>query len=168
MSNDGEMRRRLDLLEHKVAELEDERAIRELLARYGYNADSPARREAFVQLFTEDGVQDVDRPSGEIEVFTGHDEITGMVENAVTNVGFHGRAMHVEGINVVVHVTGDEAVADSYTMRLKDDGGVLGMHLAGNVQWGLRKVDGRWMVHERRRRTIGHAQYTQNIDATPT
>ena len=54
MATNSEMVARLEALEARVQELEDERAIRELLARYGYTADT-CKDEAFVDLYTEDG-----------------------------------------------------------------------------------------------------------------
>jgi SnoaL-like domain len=44
--------------EQRVQELEDERAIRELLARYGFNADA-CRDEASINRYTEDGVMNL-------------------------------------------------------------------------------------------------------------
>jgi hypothetical protein len=49
---------RLLKLEARIRELEDERHIRELLARYGYNADC-CRDKEYVELYTDDGVMDL-------------------------------------------------------------------------------------------------------------
>jgi len=51
VSDNSKILARLEALEARVQELEDERAIRDLLSRYGYTADS-CKDEAFVDLYT--------------------------------------------------------------------------------------------------------------------
>src|SRR5207253_7128908 len=54
MTQQADLEARLAALEARVQELEDDRAIRDLLARYGFTADN-CQDEAFVQLYTDDG-----------------------------------------------------------------------------------------------------------------
>jgi hypothetical protein len=49
---------RVKELEARIQKIEDDKAIRELLARYGYTADQ-GRGEAYVELYTDDGVLDM-------------------------------------------------------------------------------------------------------------
>jgi hypothetical protein len=159
---------RIAKLEARIEELEDERAIRELLARYGYNADC-CRDEAYVDLYTEDGAIEVAAGANHFR-HIGKDQIRGFIKdpNGHSAPGFYGKAMHVQGNNVVVHVHGDEATVNSYSIVLHGDGSMTPKLLtAGNNQWELRKVDGRWLIVERRRRNLGDERYIGNLDATP-
>jgi hypothetical protein len=56
---------------------------------------------------------------------------------------------------------------DSYSLVLQGDGPNVSMVSAGNNQWRMRKVNGKWLFKERRRRQIGDPDYTTNLDATP-
>ena len=58
MATMEEMERRIQQLEARMTEAEDERAIRELLSRYGYTADVKKDKE-YVDLYTEDGVMNL-------------------------------------------------------------------------------------------------------------
>ena len=62
---------------------------------------------------------------------------------------------------------GDEAVADSYGIAIATADGENTIVSAGNNQWQLRRVDGRWLIRERRGATLGDDKFTTNLDATP-
>jgi uncharacterized protein (TIGR02246 family) len=174
VSIDPEVQARLTALETRIQELEDDRAIRSLLARYGFTADT-SNDEAYVQLYTEDGAINLTFPGGEangqetVVVWTGKDQ----VREFITQRGLHhqpghdGKLMHVQGNNLVTHINGDAAVVNSYSVVLKDDSEGISVTSAGNNQWLLEKVDGTWLIKERRRREIGGQGYTANLDATP-
>jgi hypothetical protein len=159
---------RIAKLEARIEELENERAIRELLARYGFNADC-CRDEAYIDLYAEDGAIEVS--SGD-DTFRceGKDQIRGFITDPKGHSapGFYGKAMHVQGNNVVSHIRGDEATVNSYSIVFHGDGSMTPKLLtAGNNQWELRKVGGRWLIKERRRRNVGDDRYINNLDATP-
>ena len=54
MTDPADLEARIEALEARVLELEEDRAIRDLLARYGFTADT-CQDEAFVELYTSDG-----------------------------------------------------------------------------------------------------------------
>jgi len=164
---------RLAALEQRVQELEDERDIRELLSRYGFNADA-CRDEAYVDLYTDDGVMNLvvgeqDAYGVEPRIWRGKDELREFIQDpeAHHKPGFYGRAMHVQGNNVVCHIHGEEATVNSYSLVLHREGDQVALLSAGNNQWQLRKVDGAWLIEERRRRHLGGDGYIQNLDASP-
>jgi hypothetical protein len=159
---------RIAKLEARIEELENERAIRELLARYGFNADC-CRDEAYVDLYTDDGAIEVSAGANTFRC-EGKAEIRGFITdpNGHSRPGFYGKAMHMQGANVVTHIRGDEATVNSYSVVLTGDGSMTPSLLtAGNNQWEMRKVDGEWLIKERRRRNLGDDRYTGNLDATP-
>jgi SnoaL-like domain len=169
---DSSLETRLAALELRVQELEDERDIRELLSRYGFNADA-CRDEAYVNLYTDDGSMDLVVGEGDAygtgpRVWRGKDQLRSFIEDpeAHHKPGFYGRAMHVQGNNVVCHIHGDEATVNSYSLVLNRDGDQVALMSAGNNQWQLRKVDGAWLIVERRRRHMGGEGYIENLDAT--
>jgi hypothetical protein len=171
--SDGDVQARLAALEARIKELEDDRAIREVLARYGYNADG-CRDEAYIALYTDDGVMNLTVGPGTphykgVMVWKGKDELRQFITDpgAHHRPGFYGHSMHVQGNNIVTHIDGDQAVVNSYSIVLHDDDGNLRLQSAGNNQWQLKKVDGQWLIQERRRRQVGDGHYTGNLDATP-
>lgn len=150
----------LAALEARVTELEDDRAIRELLARYGYYADACLDDEYFA-LFTEDCVMDVSSGRGddpyEVVRWEGLDAMREFlrVRTAAHDNGFYGRSMHVQGNNLVVRVDGDTAVATGYSFIFHQDGPTLRLLSASLNEWHLRRRDARWLIHERKRRMAG-------------
>jgi uncharacterized protein (TIGR02246 family) len=153
---------RLAKLEARVQELEDERRIRDLLARYGYNADSGAKRaEQYLSIFTDDGALDITGARWE-----GKKALREFVDEAVGPTHFDGTGMHLTGSNVVSHISGDEAVVDSYHAVLHADHfGFRVIHAASN-EWTLTKVGGQWLIKERRSRRLGTSEFSTNIAAT--
>lgn len=75
--------------------------------------------------------------------------------------------MHIMGSALVAHINGDDAIANSYNMLLMRDGDQTCISTAGNNQWTLKRVNGKWLLKERRRRNIGGKGYQENVDATP-
>ncbi len=172
MATVEELERRIQQLEGRMAEAEDERAIRELLARYGYTADVKKDKE-YVDLYTEDGVMNLGsgtRPGYEpLRRWEGRD---GLWEFITDTQGHkrpeeYGYRMHVQGNNVVCHINGDDAVVNSYSIVLLRSGDDVLLNSAGNNQWTLKKVNGNWLIKERRRRHIAGIEYHDNLDATP-
>jgi hypothetical protein len=159
-------------LEERVQELEDDRAIRELLARYGYNADQ-GRSEAYVNLFTEDGALDITTgPGGRgagmeprsvdrevINRFDGHKALRAFITDPKGHKSIEGNCLHVHGNNLTTHIDGDKAVADSYGITLvRQDAGFLLLTAAAN-RWTLRKTDGQWRIKECFRRRPGTEEF---------
>lgn len=166
---DSELLARVAKLEARIEELENEREIRELLARYGFNADC-CRDDEYIELYTENGAIDLTTGGGGIRRWQGKDELRKFISdpNAHHAPGFYGHAMHMQGNNVVIKIEDGEAVVNSYSIVLQGDGTSAPVFFsAGNNQWRMRKVDGRWLIEERRRRHIGDDRYIHNLDGTP-
>jgi SnoaL-like domain len=174
VSIDPDVERRLAAMEARLQELEDDRAIRDVLARYGFTADT-CNDEAYVQLYTEDGGINLTFPGqaedggSNVMIWQGKDQVRQFItqQGLHNQPGFHGRLMHVQGNNLVTHIDGDQAVANSYSIVLEGENGGVSLNSAGNNQWLFEKVDGRWLIKERRRRAIGDEGYMTNLDATP-
>lgn len=147
-------------LEARLRELEDDRDIRELLARYGYYADAPLDEEYF-GLFTDDCVMDVSAGRGEdpyeIVRWEGLAEMRRFLSErtAQHDNGFYGRSFHVQGNNLAVKVTGDDAVANGYSFIFHQDGPTLKLLSASLNAWAFRREDGRWKIRTRKRRMAG-------------
>ncbi|MEU1305399.1 MULTISPECIES: nuclear transport factor 2 family protein [Streptomyces] len=154
------MEDRLAVLEARLRELEDDREIRELLARYGYYADAPLDEEYF-GLFTEDCVMDVSSGRGEdpyeIVRWEGLAQMRRFLSErtAQHDNGFYGRSFHVQGNNLVVKVIGDDAVANGYSFIFHQDGPALKLLSASLNEWAFRREDGRWKIQMRKRRMAG-------------
>lgn len=151
----------------RVEVLEAEREIREVLARYGHTADT-CQDEAYVDLYTDDAEIDVSfdaQVEAEDFRYVGREEIRRFIGKPGEHhrPGFYGRSMHLMGPNLVVHVTGDTATAESYNMTFqKSDAGVVIIAAANNF-WRFRKEAGRWRIALRRRREVGSAGYVRNV-----
>lgn len=165
------MQDRLAALEARLLDLEDEREIRELLARYGYYADAPLDDEYF-GLFTEDCVMDVSAGRGddpyEVLRWEGladmrefHAERTAAHDN-----GFYGHSFHVQGNNLAIVVDGTDAVANGYSFIFHQDGATLKLLSASLNAWKFRKEDGRWKILERRRRMSGAPDQAELLRAS--
>jgi ketosteroid isomerase-like protein len=168
---------RLEVLEARLREVEDEREIRELLSRYGFHADA-RRDEAYLELWTDDGVFDVsmDRHIAGVDTsyqdgrrFVGKEQLREMITDPDGHArpGVYGHTLHVQGNNVVVHIDGDEAVANAYSLLVYNTGEGLELRAAGTNHWGFRREDGRWRITERRRRAVGDPATDENLSATP-
>lgn len=165
---------RLEALEARLVELEDERAIRDLLSRYGFTADT-CMDEAFVELYTDDATVklslcDDTLTDDDVGIWEGRDGIREFITHPKGHhsPALYGKSMHVND-NIVIHLDGDEATANSYqfAMAMVEGGGVTVLS-AGNNQWQLRKVDGAWQIKERRGAYLGDDFFAINMDATPS
>ena len=159
----------------RVAELEDDRAIRDVLARYGYTADT-CKDEEFVELYTEDGRIKVAASakaraalgSGEWALYESRDGIREFITHPRGHHSpqLYGKSMHLQGNNLVTEVQGDEAIALGYQVAIVVDDQGTRVLSAGNNQWQLRKIAGRWLIKERRGAYLGDDHFTSNLDAT--
>jgi len=156
---------RLAALEGRVRELEDERALRELLTRYSFGADV-YRGADWVGLFTPDGRYEL----GSRNVagaynggFFGAEELLGLITGS--GMPAQGRSQHHHG-PVIFHVDNDEASAQSYSITyLLGDDGRTHVFCAGFSRWTFRRVDGRWRITERDRRELGSDEVVALIDS---
>ncbi len=162
----------LEQLNRRVTALEDERAIRELISRYGHYADL-GYEDAWVGQWTEDGVYDlvsVLRAGAGYEgriVFDGRAELYRHIRDPAAHKAMEGRSLHVQDMNLVVRVNGDHAVAESYSMTLLREGNDMVLRSAGMIGWTLHRVDGHWRIREKKRRPAGDPEVFSNIAPVP-
>jgi SnoaL-like domain len=140
----NDLRAKISELEGRLQQMEDDRAIRQLLARYGFHADR-GMSEAYVSLYTEGGAIDV----SDTTRWEGNAELMDFITNPQGHAGMVGRCMHVQGNNLVTHVDGDTASAEAYSIVLmREDGGYQVFTCNAN-RWTLEKIDGTWHIRER-------------------
>lgn len=159
-------------LRARVQALEDERAIRSLLARYGHTADT-GDLEGFVDLYTSDAVIDLPAFSAQDADLSGATITEGRmkwrgsdgIRRYTTMLPDHLR-MHLQD-NVVAHVEGDHAIAHAYQVSLTTKDGVTSIVGASNNRWRFQRVDGHWLMRERRAAYLGDGYYAGNLETIP-
>ncbi|NUU23935.1 MAG: nuclear transport factor 2 family protein [Streptomycetaceae bacterium] len=142
---------RLTRVEGRLRELEDERAIREVLVRYGFAVDS-GDADATAALYTGDCVIDIDAGTN---VLHGEEGARGLVDNEV-HQAILPRCAHMIG-PLVIRVDQDEAVATGYACVVVVDDGVPRIWRQGCNRWHLRRTDGGWRIARRDSAAIGSA-----------
>jgi hypothetical protein len=156
---------RLDALERRVRELEDERALRDLLTRYSFGADV-FRGPDWVELFIEDGVYDLGGANVEGAYsgrFAGRADLLALI----TGPGMPpaGRAQHFHG-PMRFDVDGDEASAESYSITYQlDEQNACEVYCLGFNRWRFRRAGGHWRIAERHRRELGAGAQDEVIGA---
>ena len=168
----ADLEARLEALEARVLELEEDRAIRDLLARYGFTADN-CQDEAFVELYTNDGRMKVAANENarknfgvdEWVEYDGHDGIRAFITHprGHHSPALYGKSMHLQGNNLVTYVDGDEAAASGYQVAIAVDQDGARLVSAGNNEWQFRKVGGQWRIKERRGAYLGDDKFTTNL-----
>ena len=155
----AELRRRLQLLE-------DERDIREVLSRYGFNADL-GRADAWVGLFTADGVLDLDPSIISPSHLGGAAELRTMITTP-PHKDIEGHCQHqMQGLPMVVYVEGDQAVVEGDSMTVvRDRDGSLRILMASYNRWTLVRTDAGWRIRECVRRPIGSTDQAEVFTRT--
>jgi hypothetical protein len=169
------LERRLAAIETRLEELEDDRAIREVLARYGYNADM-GRHDAWIDLFTLDGSISypvnkdvVDGPATpkntlgtarpETEAYprhTGREQLKAMISKPDgQHMNIEGRSLHIQGLNLRTTITGATAIAEAYNIMVVREGSAFELMSGSIGRWTLEKMDGRWRIKDSTRRHPG-------------
>ena len=164
MATIRELEAKVAALGDRVAELADERAIRELLARYCYSADT-GRNKAYGDLYTEDGVFDIWGPQGMTRA-VGKKQIIGLIADHKGQVAIENKWMHLAGNNVVARINGSTATVNSYNVTLVRQGDNIVVRTTGYNLWTLAKVKGKWLVKGRKRYNIDSKEYGQVLHAT--
>ena len=139
-------------LEERVQQLEDERELRDLLARYSFNADL-GRTKEYSELYTDDGAIDL-RDMG-LERYEGKDSILKDFISAPAAADVAGRSFH-HAAPTVFHIDGDDATGEGFStlLYLADDGSMAVVH-ANYSHWTFRREGGEWKIVERDIRLIG-------------
>jgi hypothetical protein len=155
MADDG-----IDDLRRRVAHLEDEREIRYLLGRYGHHADL-GHSDEWAGQWTEDGIYDLvtmkrDGAGYDGAVrFEGREALAAMIRDPAAHKRLEGRSLHLQDINLVIRIDGDEAFAHGYSITMLRDGEDIHIRTAGMVRWSFRRVEGRWRISGKNRRMVG-------------
>lgn len=160
---------RLASLERRITELEDERAVRELLTRFGYVMDFGSVDD-FVDLFDPEGAMDLSMGTsyGDHAVTERWEGSARLHEFLADPEGrwdksWYGNVMHVQGNNLEITITGDRALATGYAISLISRDGGLNVIGASANRWELTKTDGRWLIKERTLRAIGHDEFAAMV-----
>jgi SnoaL-like domain len=146
---------RIAELEARLQVSEDDRAIRQLLARYGFNADRVGRGEAYVSLYTEDGAIDISNT----QRWEGHAALLDFITNPQVHGRVVGRTMHVLGNNLVTHIEGSVATAEGYSIVLIRERDGIHILTCNANRWSLEKIAGGWYIRERVIRPLGSDEF---------
>jgi hypothetical protein len=145
---------RLDELTRRVAALEDERAVVDLLTRYGFAVDSD-EPEATASMYAAGCVVEVD----------GDDRIRSPEDMAAMVRGRGHQSLlpncaHQMG-PFSVRINGDRATATGYGRVYLRTGDGFGIWRVSAGRWELERHDGGWQVAHRSTRAIGSAEAQQ-------
>ncbi|MEY2589244.1 MAG: hypothetical protein QOJ67_1228 [Acidimicrobiaceae bacterium] len=169
MSNASEVASELEDLRQRLQVLEDKEAIRDVLVRFGYNADL-GRFDDFLQTLTEDCVWDVSGglqlPDGGVSAAVasvGHEQaratVTGPGHLAIVN-----QEQHLM-VDFIIEVDGDIATAiGQLAVTLRHQAG-FDLVTCRMCRARLRRVDGRWLIGEIFFRELGAPDCADVIDA---
>ncbi|MGH3095056.1 MAG: nuclear transport factor 2 family protein [Streptosporangiales bacterium] len=138
---------RVEQLERRLSQLEDEQAIARLIASYGPLVDSGSA-DAVAAMWEPDGVYDVDEL-----LMTGHEQIAAMVRSDPHQGWISGGCAHIV-TPAHVTVTGDEAVAVCHSLMVVQTDGRFTLRRATANHWRLRKGPGGWRVTRRTNRVL--------------
>ncbi|GAB2868253.1 SgcJ/EcaC family oxidoreductase [Nocardioides pacificus] len=138
---------RLVGLESRLGDLEDERAIAHLISAYGPLVDAGSA-EAIADLWTEDGVYDVD------EVYlAGREQLEAMVRSTGHQGWITGGCAHVVSPPHVT-VTGDRAVAVCHSLMVVRTDGRFEVRRVTANHWELVRTEQGWRVEVRTNRIL--------------
>lgn len=147
MSKDVDVLARLEALERRLREVEDERDITRLIASYGPLVDSGSSDEV-AALWTEDGVYDVD------EVFLdGAESIRKMVLSRNHQGWIAGGCAHFLG-PIQVTLDGDDAIAVGHSLMIINTDEGFQVRRATANHWQLRRTAEGWRATVRTTRVL--------------
>jgi hypothetical protein len=144
-------------LQRRVRALEDEREIRAVLSRYGFNADL-GRADAYVGLFTADGVMDLDPDVIQPSRWAGSEQLRTLITTD-PHKQIEGHCQHwMQGLPMIVYVDGDRAVAEGDSMTVvRGADGSFAVLMASYNRWTLVRTGQGWKISECIRRPAGSA-----------
>ncbi len=145
---------KLKALEDRVRDLEDQGQIREVLARYGFNADL-GRSQEWVDLWTGDGVYDLDSRK-----WTGREQLHELIASPTEphKRDVENRSQH-NVLNLFIRIEGDRAWAEGYSVVVLNKDGQFGLWTCGYNHWDFERHDGQWLLQRRYRRDIGGKEW---------
>lgn len=136
-------------IEERVAVLEADKEIRELVARYGFCADL-GWSDQFVELYTDDAVVDVWYGrflpiAREPEVFRGKDAIRRFITTDA-HKSMEGSCHHHVTGNLVIDVRGDRAEAHGYSFVLLQEKAGLVVKSIAFRRWVFVRLADEWRI----------------------
>ncbi len=149
---------RLAALEQRLRRVEDELAIRRLLASYGPLVDA-GDGDAVGALWAKDGEYDVDG-----WLMRSQADVAAMVRSPAHQGMIAGGAAHFLG-PICVHVDGDEAIAvcESIVVRHNDEGRGYRVWRAGANHVTLRRTDAGWRIAKRTTRALDGSPQARDL-----
>src|SRR5579862_5396126 len=155
-------------LEARVRRLEDEAAIRDLLARYCFAADM-GWSDAWAEVWTDDAVLDVDESVMDPARYEGREALLELVRSFHRDV--HHLTQHwMVGPPMRIFVDGDEASAEGYEVTFSRSDPSVRRPWAGVTvevimmslnRWQCRRVSGEWRISACYRRFVGSSEQDQ-------
>lgn len=146
--SEGSIEQRLRSLEHRLAELEDREAIRNLIARYGPLADT-GNAAAIAAMWREDGVYEV----GGYGEYAGHDAIAALFTTGTHQELMRAGCAHILG-PLHISIDGPQAVAVGHSCVFRHTASGFEAWRVSANRWELLKSDGRWRVSRRSNRPL--------------
>ena len=153
---------RIDELEKRLKDLEDERELRELLTRYSFNADL-ARNQEYVDLYTYD-----DNGSGAIDLTDMGAERFQGPEKMMEFISTLGMLSAITGTHHAVptmfYIDGDDAIGEGYSQTIvrtmdgpdrhgEDEPPIHPLDVqivhANYSRWTFKRINGAWKIKER-------------------
>lgn len=147
----SESSERIEELERRVRQLEDQVGILQLVSAYGPLVDGGMAEEV-ADLWEPDGIYDF---SADAEPLEGREAIVAMVRSDAHQHYLREGCGHVVG-PPLVHVEGERAVATCYSLLVRHDRDGRGYRVArlSANRWELRRSGGRWRVTRRTNRLL--------------
>ena len=99
--------------------------------------------------------------------FEGREQLYEHIRDPIAHKALEGRSLHIQDMNLAIHVAGDAATAESYSMTLLREGDDTVVRSAGMIRWTLRRTGDRWLIVEKRRRPPGDTDLFAGIEKTP-
>ncbi len=144
---------RFAALDARVRRLEDHERIREALAAYGFAADL-GRTDAWVDLWTEDGIYDLDTGA-----HGGRDQLQDLIAAPANyHKSIENRSQHI-AVNPLVRVDGDMAVVEAYRMLVVKQDGEARIAAGAYTRFELVRQGGAWKIRRQTRRLTGGEEW---------
>ena len=144
-----ELAARVAALEQRLQTVEDELAIHRLIVRYGLAVDL-GDPDAAADVFTEDGVYDVD-----VGVMDGREAVRAMVRGE-RHQSMVGHCAHQIGPAVVELGAPGRAVATGYSRVYLETRAGTHIYRVSFNRWELVKAAGEWKIARRVTRILGN------------
>ena len=138
-----------DSFRERLRVLEDREAIRDVLTRYAFTADS-RQMDAFLALWTEDAVFEANGKD-----WHGRDGVLAVMNQPATASLLLPHAVQHLFVNPSICVTGDAASVVVYSLLVTEQDGERAIHSAGFNRFELRRVGPDWQIARRLRRGLG-------------